>query len=394
MGPHLLADQAANAKLQEQKQTALHRLEHMRTAVASHAAARSFHAQPEQPEDLAEIQSGLQQELHMAMDRQRALREANEARIAAIEIQLQQVVEQQTLLALPEAEAQALLAIATGRREELRRMCRESEDINTILSAPQAPMRGLEMSPEIDSAQKQRASYQAELETLRQGLAGVSQSSNYQGWQQHEEMTQQVHFLTEELEQVSRGHQDDLVCNESEIVELRRERAKAKDRLADLISELRQLEARAEMLRTETLQAAVPKHESTWHRESCRQIEAELHQLRHMEEVRQQRIRALEQDQEKLVEQTTLATTGAVVSAGGEDAQQGAKAKAEELEQTLGQLWATIEKKKDDAAHMRQQTQHVRKRIETLQQTYSELQRSLDERVLRDPQPRQLATAS
>ena len=309
-----------------------------------------------------------------------------------MEIQLQQVKEQQSLRALPEAEAQALMAIATGRREELRRMCRESEDINAALAAPEASKRGIEMSADISALQRQHRGQQAELERLRNELAMISQSSNYQGWQQHEEMTQQVHFLTEELEQMRQGHQDDCVCSESEIVELKRQRSNTKDRLDDLVSDMKKLEARAEMLRTQSPQAIVSEQETSWHRECCRTAEAELHELRRTEEVRQRQIHAMEQEQEKLVEQTTLATAKVVST--GEDAQQEAKAKVAELEQALRHLLTSIKEKQDAAIQMRQHTQQVRKRIETLQHTFSELQRTLDERVLRDPQPLKVAIAS
>ena len=374
------ATEAANAEMLEQKQRLVQKLERVRRQ-----QRESSQPEAELLEDSEEIHSGLEQELHMAMARQRALRETYEARIASTEIQLQQAMEQQTMSAIPEAEAQALMAIATGRREELRRMCRECEELNSALAAPNGS-KGLEMltveAPEISALQRQLETQQRELHRLGKELTTISQSRNYQGWQEHEEMTQEVHCLSDEVEHMRRGCQDDQVCSESEILELKRERSKAKNRLDDLLSELKQLEARAEMLRVETPQ--VSEQESTHHRESCRQAEAKLKELRHMEETKQRQIHALEQDQEKLVEQTTLATAKMV----GEDVPE-AKCKLAELELTTSQLMAAIEEKQTAAAQKRQQTQQVLKRIETLQQTFAELQRTSDERVLRDPQPRQ-----
>lgn len=200
-----------------------------------------------------------------------------------------------------------------------------------------------------------------------------------------------IQTLSEELEQLQQTCRDDEVCFESEILELKRERSKAKNRLEDLLSDLKRLEARAEMLRTETPQVAA--EDSVLQRESCKKAEAKLRELRHIEEVRQNQIRALEREQEKLVEQTTLATAK-VVSAGGEAAQREATSRIVEFEQTLSRLVATFEEKQDAAAKMRLQTDQVLKKIATLQQAFAELQRTSDERVLRAPQPRQVAIAS
>ena len=338
----------------------------------------------------------MQTELHTALARQRALRETSEARIETITLQLEQAMEMKMGSAMPEAEAQALIAIATGRCEELRRLCRESQEINATLVAtasPAAPpaLSGLEtLSPEIDGLLGKLEGQQTELQRLHRELDMISASENYKGWQQHKELSFLIQALSEELEQLQQTCRDDEVCFESEILELKRERNKAKNRLEDLVSDLKRLEARAEMLRTETPQVAA--EESTLQRESCKKAEAKLRELEHIEELRQQQIRALERDQEKLVEQTTLATAKAV--SGGEDAQREAASRILEFEQTLARLTATIAEKQDAAAKMRLQTDQVLKKIATLQQDFSELQRTSDERVLRDPQPRRVAIAS
>lgn len=387
--------QAANSQLREQKQRLLQKLERVQSMVSEQLAPSSQRAD-QLLEDSEQIQVGLQTELHTALARQRALRETSEARIEAITLQLEQA---ETKMGgnMPEAEAQALIAIATGRCEELRRLCRESEEINATLVAsasPTAPWAssGLEtLSPEIDALLGQLEGQQSELQRLHRELDTISESENYKGWQKHKEMSFLIQTLSEELEQLQQTCRDDEVCFESEILELKRERSKAKNRLEDLLSDLKRLEARAEMLRTETPQVAA--EDSVLQRESCKKAEAKLRELRHIEEVRQNQIRALEREQEKLVEQTTLATAK-VVSAGGEAAQREATSRIVEFEQTLSRLVATFEEKQDAAAKMRLQTDQVLKKIATLQQAFAELQRTSDERVLRAPQPRQVAIAS
>eukprot|EP00439_Symbiodinium_sp_Y106_P076416 s3379_g15.t1 len=352
--------EAANSQLRERKQRLLQKLERVQS-IASDQLAPSLQGADQLLEDSEQIQIGLQTELHTALARQRALRETSEARIETITLQLEQAMEMKMGSAMPEAEAQALIAIATGRCEELRRLCRESQEINATLVAtasPAAPpaLSGLEtLSPEIDGLLGKLEGQQTELQRLHRELDMISASENYKGWQQHKELSFLIQALSEELEQLQQTCRDDEVCFESEILELKRERNKAKNRLEDLVSDLKRLEARAEMLRTETPQVAA--EESTLQRESCKKAEAKLRELEHIEELRQQQIRALERDQEKLVEQTTLATAKAV--SGGEDVQREAASRILEFEQTLARLTATIAEKQDAAAKMRLQTDQV-----------------------------------
>mmetsp|Transcript_40165 Transcript_40165/g.92916 ORF Transcript_40165/g.92916 Transcript_40165/m.92916 type:complete len:553 (+) Transcript_40165:32-1690(+) len=374
---------AQNAELSQQKKRVWKKLEHAKRV--SCVAQLSVTSPNEEPEKWP----GLQEELEKALSRQRNLRETCEKRIATTEAQLRQVADQGTNLSLSDTEAQALLAIATGRREELRRMCQECKDINKALGAPSIKFgKGLEvLSPEMEALQRQSVKQQADMARLQSELEEISQGDNYQGWQLHEEMSKEVRKLAEELEEISRAHQDDQVCIESEVIELKREISKSKDRLGDVLSELKQLEARAEMLRVEA-PGSVSEHESRWLRECCRRAETELRELRQMEEVRQHLIGTLEQDQEKLIERISLATAKAIP---GQDARE-AEGKVLALEQRCHELQESIKLRQTETLQMRQQAQQIMGQIEILQQTYSQLQCASDERVLRDPQP-QMAMA-
>ncbi|CAJ1446367.1 unnamed protein product [Effrenium voratum] len=295
----------------------------------------------------------LRRQLELAQARQQELRRDAEERIAALQAQIQD--EQQ---GMTEAEASALLAVALGRREELQRKLKESNTVQAVPRSASAASPSTEALPGDAFALQQVAKQQQQLEMehLRQEFAQLSQSSNFKSWERHEELTKEVASLCEKLEELRRGYQDDQVCGESEVQELRRARDALKDRLDDGQATLRQLSQRAAALR-----AVAPKEESSWQSQQRKRAEEELAELKRMEEVRLQQIKDLELDQERLVEQTTLATVSPEPG------------KLEELEKQIVALQASVSRRRLATENAAEEAANLRAQIGRLQQRHLQL---------------------
>lgn len=316
----------------------------------------------------------LRQNLAKALARQQQLQSEGEAKVSALQRRLAEAQEK----ALPEVEAQALVALALGRREELQRQCRDALEAR----------REEQMSPEVAHLRKLSMEQQEELLRRREQIVQIEQSGHYQAWKRHEEKVAEVQQLFQSLEELSRAMQDDQVCHESETQELRQERNAIKDRLEDAISSLRQLSTRAELLQPSaaaetTASAAAAGTAPEWQRRVWR-AEGELKELKRMEALRLQQIKDLEMDQENLVEQTTLATSL------GEDA---AETKMANLERSQAELQASVQSKKLRVQETQQLVQQLQAYIRRLQAQQLQLVTRADERVLRNPQPTLSATA-
>ncbi|CAK9039010.1 unnamed protein product [Durusdinium trenchii] len=213
----------------------------------------------------------------------------------------------------------------------------------------------------------------------------------------HDAAVASVAQLFQRLEELSRSMQDDQVCSESELLELRQERNALKDRLEDAVSSLRQLSARAALLQPAAADAgpAGPAEptagagaaEPSELQRRVWQAEGELQELKRMENLRLQRIQTLELHQESLVEQTTWATATSSVS--GEDARR----TLQSLEQSVAELQASVVAKKDLLEETRERSQKGQRYIQALQQQQLQLVSQADERVLRNPRPPRSATA-
>eukprot|EP00440_Ansanella_granifera_P047466 gb/GFBE01051413.1/.p1 GENE.gb/GFBE01051413.1/~~gb/GFBE01051413.1/.p1 ORF type:complete len:472 (+),score=115.11 gb/GFBE01051413.1/:1-1416(+) len=194
----------------------------------------------------------MEQELELCQSRQRSIRESYEARIASLQVQIRQARDPSSSPLVLEEDAQALLAIATGRREELRGQLEELVDASAGTLGAHGPSQGKvpqsadlarlpSKNPEVAHLQKLSMQYQDELEKLRQDLTVIADRGNVRGWRHHQEITSSVQQLKDELEELRKVREDERVRSESEISELKRERNAAKDRVEDMLAELRQL---------------------------------------------------------------------------------------------------------------------------------------------------------
>ncbi|CAK9038955.1 unnamed protein product [Durusdinium trenchii] len=324
----------------------------------------------------------LRGQLQQALARQQQLKADAEAKIASLQERLRHAQEK----GLSEVEVQGLVALALGRREELQRKLRE-----------EAEAQASQESPEVAHLQELSLQQQEELDRRREQLARIAQGTQYQAWKRHDAAVASVAQLFQRLEELSRSMQDDQVCSESELLELRQERNALKDRLEDAVSSLRQLSARAALLQPAAADAgpAGPAEptagagaaEPSELQRRVWQAEGELQELKRMENLRLQRIQTLELHQESLVEQTTWATATSSVS--GEDARR----TLQSLEQSVAELQASVVAKKDLLEETRERSQKGQRYIQALQQQQLQLISQADERVLRNPRPPRSATA-
>ncbi|CAL1142169.1 unnamed protein product [Cladocopium goreaui] len=105
----------------------------------------------------------LRQNLAKALARQQQLQSEGEAQVSFLQRRLLEAQEK----ALPEVEAQALVALALGRREELQRQCRDAQQAR----------REEEMSPEVAHLRKLSMEQQEELLRRREQIVQIEQSS-------------------------------------------------------------------------------------------------------------------------------------------------------------------------------------------------------------------------
>lgn len=150
----------------------------------------------------------------------------------------------------------------------------------------------------------------------REGAAQQERALRELGSQRQQSLRGDIQHFYDELDELERVRRDEHVRGESELRELRAERDRARDHLADAVGVLQHLDAQAEALRgmqvadegvDEGAAIEVLQAEHDW-------LANELAQLREREEARKQTIFDLEQEQEALVEKTGLMTSQPVPS--------------------------------------------------------------------------------
>lgn len=382
-----------NARLSGEKQLMWHKLEWKQGIVSQSASGaelgKTKHNSKDKDAALTDWGKTLEvmeQELRNCWDRRRLLQTSYQERISMLQNQIRQAREPPSQQALTEAQAQASITIATGRREELKRKLTEAEQVVEGEESAENSREGA------DIAEMHMLSefHRAKLEELRKDLTGVD-TVNFADRQQHKELTASKQRLADELEELRQVREDERVRRESEICELRRERDLPKARLEGALSDYGQLQLMAEALQDfhQQPQNVVLQIDLDSLTEANTRTEKELEELGRIESVLRNQIQELERGQEALVEQTDWATAQ-VVPAGVsvDEFVESLKLRAGQLHIQIEQADAAFDAKTRDLAAMRGMIEVARSRLDNLRQAYVELQSSFDElRVLRNPNP-------
>jgi len=378
----------------------------------------------------------MQNELEHCRTRQRKIQTSYDQRLHALRDQLAQckeqassaeaaVVKQSMPMSTPvlqgagfgaagelSAETAALqesITKALARRDELRRQLEEGRRVQEADDG--SPItRGAMLSdnPEAKSLVEQSEQYKVELASLQKELALAHEREC--GSERQQQLRQQVQQLYDQLDELHQIREDERVRSESEIRELRKERDACRDRLDDATAELRRLRAKAETLRdlgTSPGSAVslnglnLPPSVSDLARLQAQVADQaqDLSRLQGVEEARKATVAALEREQEMLVEKIGVISSQAMLVEGSTDGASGSyskvlEAKAMDLERQIATAEASCTERRLELDRLRSLTAEALTQTDQLRQSYDELQKSADERVLRIPHGFASMTAS
>jgi len=261
-----------------------------------------------------------------------------------------------------------------GRKLELQRRAGELREAREAAAAGSTGENAERLA-------KQGQQHKVELSLLQQELAHLHvREGGADGQQQLREAVQQLY---EELDEQHQIREDERVCSESEVRELRKERDSARDRLQNAQAELRRLKAEAEA-------AGGPGGPRAGRRGEKHGQQAEVDRLRQVEEAKRAKVLELEREQESLAaniglisSQLMLADAGAGTSAIGAEA---LVAKAAELERQIARVRESCQQHRQEVGRVRTATGNAQVVSESLRRSYDELQKISDDRVFRVPQ--------
>lgn len=332
------------------------------------------------------------QELMHCQERKDKIRENFQERLHGLRTHLQQAsaqlmhMKEMVAHELPQQkrmDVQAGINAALSRREELKRHLMELRS-----------SKSSEPHPKIQHLRTLSEEYQSQLELLRHELASKQEKDQKSGSQS--ELRNGLQLLYEELDAMSQAREDERVRRESEVRELKSERDVVKDQVADAASDLQQVQAKAEAFRTLSESHAqdgqedgscLPKTVMDLRAENG-DLEQRLAELTHGEAAREQTIRDLEQQQEMLVEKTTLysATSESLSAVAGEDDY------VRRLEDRVFELQGVVANSKRNAEEQRGRVEQLRRaalesaaRAQEMAQEYERLQEQADERAWTHP---------
>jgi len=417
-----------NARLQSEMASARQKLENLKGGRDGNSELEPSQQTGQKP-NWGRTLDVMQTELEHCRARQRKIQTSYDQRLEALKDQLAQVKQQastaeaavvaQSSPTLPGTDGGALSARsaettklqeglnkAIARRDELQRQLDEQRQAQEVLvsasgGSPTSTVAILLDNPEAKCLVDQSKQYKAELASLQQELA--LEHEREWGSERQQQLRQQVQQLYDQLDELHQIREDERVRSESEIRELRKERDACRDRLDDATAELRRLRAKAEAFRDLGVGAvpgstislggvSLPPSAADLARLQALAAgqEQELERLRGKEEARKVTVAELEREQETLVDKIGFISSQAMLVDGGTDGASGGyskvlEAKAVDLERQLSSMEASCAEQRLELDRLRRAAAESLAQTDQLQQSYDELQKSADERVLRIP---------